>query len=204
MGWLIALGVLALIAIIPIGASIRYGESGPSAYVVAGPVHFCVFPAKKRPQKEKSSKPRKQNKAQKPSANKQTDKKTKGGSIQNFLPLLDRVFDFLSAFKGKLRVTKLEIKLILAGDDPSDLAVNYGRGWTLLGNLMPLLEKTFIIKDREVEVECDFLASQTTIAARLDISITIGRLISLLVVQGVPILREFLKIVNKRKGGAKA
>ena len=96
------------------------------------------------------------------------------------------------------------MKLILAGGDPSDLAMNYGRGWALLGNLMPLLDGAFVIKKRNLEVECDFLANQTTISARLDISITIGRVISLLVIEGVPILREFLKVMNKRKGGAKA
>ena len=69
---------------------------------------------------------------------------------------------------------------------------------------MPLLEKAFVIKKRDLEVACDFLAEKTTMIARLDISITIGRLLSLAVVHGIPIIREFLKVMNKRKGGAKA
>jgi len=69
---------------------------------------------------------------------------------------------------------------------------------------MPLLDKAFVIKKRNLEVECDFLAESMTIIARADLSITIGRIISLVVIQGVPVLREFLKIMNKRKGGAKA
>ena len=121
-----------------------------------------------------------------------------------FLPLVEKVLDFLDAFRRKLRVNHLEMKLILAGSDPGDLAENYGKAWAVLGNMMPLLENVFVIKKRDLEVECDFLADSTLITARLDITITIGRVISLLVVQGLPALREFLKLMNKRKGGAKA
>ena len=138
-----------------------------------------------------------------------TDKKVKakskkGGSLKEFLPLVDYVLDFLSAFKRKLSITRLEMKLVMAGEDPADLAVNYGKAWAALGNLMPLLERAFVIKKRDLEVECDFLAEKTLIAARADISITLGRILSLLLVQGIPVLRELLKIMNKRKGGAKA
>lgn len=204
MGWLIALGILALIAIVPVGASVLYDEAGPRAYVVAGPLRISIFPGKKQEKKIKVEKQKKKKTSQKPAEKKQSSKQNKGGNVLDFLPLLDRVLDFLTAFKSRIRVSHLEMKLVLAGDDPSSLAVNYGRGWALLGNMMPLLDGAFIIKKRELDVECDFLAEQTTITARLDITITIGRVVSLLVIHGVPILREFLKIVNKRKGGAKA
>ena len=114
------------------------------------------------------------------------------------------VLDFLAAFGRKLRVKNLQLKLILAGGDPSDLAVNYGKGWAALGNLMPLLETAFIIKKRDLEVECDFLADSTTIIAQVDLYITIGRVFALLTVQGVPIVRELLKLMKIVKGGAKA
>ncbi len=205
MGWLIALGTLALIAIIRIGASVFYDVDGPRAYIIAGPVRIPVYPVKKK-EKKKITKTGKETKKQtktKP-AEKKTEKKKSGGSIDDFLPIIDLVLDFVSAFGRKLRVNHLKLKLILAGGDPSDLAVNYGRGWAALGNLMPLLENAFVIKKRDLEVECDFLADHTTILARLDLSITIGRVLSLVVVQGIPILRELLKLLNKRKGGAKA
>ena len=46
MGWLIALGVLTLIAIVPIGVSAVYDEDGLCAYILAGFLHIPVFPAK--------------------------------------------------------------------------------------------------------------------------------------------------------------
>ena len=170
--------------------------------LIIGPIKILLFPGKKKDKKEKKEK-KKPQKANKASAGKKKEKK-KGGSIQAFLPLVEKALDFLGAFRRKLRVKRLEMKMILAGSDPADLAENYGKAWTVLGNMMPLLENVFVIKKRDLEVECDFLADSTRISARIDISITIGRVISLLVVQGIPVLREFLKLMNKRKGGAKA
>ena len=205
MGWWIALGVLVLIAILPVGASIFYDEDGFRAFVIAGPIRIPVFPVKKKEKKEKVKKEPKKKAAAKAAPKKAEPKqKKKGGSILDFLPVLDKAFDFLSAFRRKLRVPNLELKLILGGGDPSDLAYNYGRGWTVLGNLMPLLDNVLYIKKRDLEVECDCLADKTTVIARFDISITIGRILSLVFVQGLGILIEFLKVLNKRKGGAKA
>ena len=55
MGWLIALGVLILIAIIPIGVSASYDAEGPLAIVYVGVVRITVFPLKKKEKKEKAS-----------------------------------------------------------------------------------------------------------------------------------------------------
>ena len=203
MGWLIALGILALIAVLPIGVSATYNEDGPQAYVTVWPFRFLVYPSKKKEKKKKEKTAKTKKKKTKTAGNKKNTKK-KGGSLQDFLPILDMILDFLAAFGRKLRVNRLELKLILAGGDPSDLAVNYGRGWAALGNLLPLLEKAFVIKKRDLEVECDFLADNMKILARLDLTITIGRIISLLTIRGIPILRELQKILKLRKGRAKA
>ena len=85
---------------------------------------------------------------------------------------------------------------------PCDLAVNYGKTWTAVGNLIPALERWFVIKKRDVEVECDFTASETKVIARLEITITLGRLLSLVAVYAVRGLKEFFVFRNKRKGGA--
>ena len=201
MGWLIALGVLILITLIPIGISVSYDSEGPGAIVYVGPVRFPVFPVEKKEKKTKEKKPKQKGSGK---STTKTSVKKKGGKIEDFLPLVDLVLDFLATFGQKLRVKNLSLNLILAGGDPSDLAVNYGRGWAALGNLIPLLERAFVIKKRDLEVQCDFLSESTTIIAQVDISITVGRIFSLLAVHGIPIIREVLKIMKTRKGGAKA
>ena len=43
---------------------------------------------------------------------------------------------------------------------------------------------------------------ETLVIARLDLTITLGRLLGLAIVYGIRALREFLKLQKKRKGGA--
>lgn len=213
MGWLIAFGILFLLAILPLGANVMYNADGPQVKIIAGLVRFTVFPVKKKekkPKKGKVEKKSKKDKAEEQSVQQETGaaedtkdaKKKKGGSLLDFLPLVQVVLDFLGDFRRKLRLDWLELKLIMAADDPCDLAINYGRAWAALGNLFPLLERAFVIKKWNVEVECDFTASETLIIARLDITITLGRLIVLVVRYGIRALREYMKIMKLRKGGA--
>ena len=212
MGWLIALGILIMLAILPLGVSARYDGDGPVMKIIAGPIWLQVFPARNKIDSEKKEKTKPEGKTQKKEKqekttpvikdHKESTEEKKGGSILDFLPLVRVVLDLLGEFSRKLRVDRLELDLILAGEDPCDLAVNYGRAWTALGNLWPKLEEIFVIKKRRVEVQCDFEASQTCVIARLDITITVGRLLSMVVRYGIRALVQFIQITNKRKGGA--
>ena len=205
MGWLITLAVIILLAVMPLGVSARYDADGPVVRVIAGLLRFTVFPGKKK-EKPKKEKPKKEEKkpAEKSTAAKSEPKKKEGGSLKKFMPIVEMVLDFLSDFKRKLRVNRLELKLILAGDDPADLATNYGRAWAAMGNLWPKLEEWFVIKKRNVEVECDFAADETKVTARLDLTITLGRLLVLAVRYGIRAFREFRKLKGQKKGGASA
>lgn len=215
MGWQITAVVLFLLAVLPLGIRIHYNSEGLLAKVIAGPLKITVFPLPKREKKEKKKKEAKQKASEtqqqeelpkppqppKPPKEKKP-KSEKGGSILDFLPLVKVALDFLGDFRRKLRLNNLELKLILAGDDPCDLAVNYGRAWAAVGNLMPQLEKWFVIKKRNIEVECDFEASEILVIAHLDLTITLGRLLAAVCKAAVRGLIEFLKIKKKRKGGA--
>lgn len=200
-GWLIALAIIVLLAILPLGVSVIYDTGGPLVRLILGPYKMTLFPKDKKEKKKKPEKPKKDTKK---SDKTKTKKKEKtGGSITDFFPIVDALLDFLGDFLcRKLRVNVLELNLVLAGGDPCDLAVNYGKAWAALGNLVPVLERFFVIKKRDMQVQCDFTADKTLIYARLDLTITLGRLLSLGVRYGIRVLREFLKIMKLRKGGA--
>ena len=208
MGWLIAFMIVFLLAILPLGASVKYNSDGPLVRIIAGPIRFKVFPVKKKEKKEKKPKEKKQKKEKPKTDGQQTmekpkeEKKEKGGSLLDFLPLVRVGLDLLNDFRWKLRLNRLELKLILAANDPADLGLNYGRAWAAVGNLVPMLERSFVIKKKDIEVECDFTTSETLVIARLDLTITLGRLLALVTVYGVRGLREFMNLKNKRKGGA--
>lgn len=212
MGIWIAAAVLLALAILPLGVRVRYDNAGFLLSVIAGPIKITVFPIRKKVKKEKT-----QNKKKKPekktvrkesaSPEKNTTQpskaapvsKEKGGSLTRFLPLVRLGLRFLGEFRRKIRVDRLFLRLILAGDDPCDLAVNYGRIWAVVGNLVPQLERLFVIRKRDIQVECDFTADEICVVACMDVTITLGRLLVLAVYYGVRVLFEFLSM--KRKGG---
>lgn len=211
MGWLIALAVIVLLAILPLGASVLYDEDGPRVRILAGPLKIQVFPLKKKkkqdkPRKAKSQKQKKPKKAaaetapaEKPNP---APKPKSGGSWTDFLPLVRIALDLLNDLRRKLRVDHLKLHLTMAADDPCDLAVNYGRMNASLAGLIAQLERFLVIKKRDVRIDCDFTASQTLILARLDLTITLGRILSIAVIHGLRALTTFLKIKKQREGGA--
>ena len=216
MGWWITLGILFLLAILPLGVSVHYNADGPVVKLILGPIKLTVIPAKKKPKKEKKEKTKKEKKPKKAAAPKSKqvgadappaaaspEKKEKGDSILDFLPLVKTLFDFLGDFRRKLRLDNLQLKLIMAGGDPYDLAMNYGKAWAAVGNLLPKLEQWFVVQKRDIEVECDFVAPQTLVIAHLDLTITLGRLLAAVFKFLFKALIQFLKIMKKRKGGAK-
>lgn len=211
MGWLITLGILFFLAVLPLGVRISYDSDGPLVKVILGPIKFTVFPLpkkekKKEPaQKQKKKEPQSEEenlpKPPQPPKQKKPKEKKKGGSLTDFIPLVKLALNFLGDFRRKLRLDHLYLHLIMASSDPCDLAVNYGKTWAAVGSLLPVLEQVFVIKKRDVEVECDFTASETLVIARIDITITLGRLLSLIIGYAVRALKEFIILRNKRKGG---
>ena len=59
MGWLITLGILTLLAILPLGVSVKYNADGPLVRLILGPVRMTVVPAKKKSDTKKKKKPKK-------------------------------------------------------------------------------------------------------------------------------------------------
>ena len=211
MGWLIAFLILFLLAILPLGASVLYDEDGPRVRIVAGPVKLQVFPMKKKPKKDKSKteKPKKEKKpgkktapAENAPAKQPAPKPKTGGSVLDFWPLVRVALDLLNDLRLKLRVDHLKLHMTMAADDPCDLAINYGRMNASLAGLITQLERFLVIKKRDVHIDCDFAADQTVILARLDLTITLGRILSIAVRYGVRALTTFLKIKKQREGGA--
>ena len=201
MGWLIAAAVIILLLILPLGASIIYNADGPLVRLVAGPIFIRLYPGKKQ-DPDKPIKPKK--KKEKPKKEKKPATgatKKKGGPISDFYPFVKLVFDFLKDFKNKLRFDVVKFHLLMAGGDPADLAINYGKAWAIVGDAWALLETWFVIKKRDVEISCDFEGSTTLVDARIDLTITLGRILWLALSDGVKAIREYLKIRKKRNGG---
>lgn len=198
MGWLITAAVLLFLWFLPLGIDGVYNSDGARAWLVISPVRVALYPGKKKRKKEKTA----DMPAKKETRENSKQESKNCGSLSDFLPIMQIVIDLLGDLRRRFRVKRLEFKLILAGDDPCDLGINYGRAWAALGNLMPRLEQLFVIKKRNLEVECDFTANETLVFARVYMTITFGRLLSILVYYGIRALKQYFKVLNQRKGGA--
>lgn len=230
MGWWIFFGILALLLLLPVGASLFYDSLGVRVRVIAGPIRFTVFPGKKKEKKpDKKQKPEQEGQPQPergtqaelqpqaeiaampektalPEAPKPPqEKEPEGGSLTDFLPLVELALKFVGEFFHKtLHIDVLYFKITMAGDDPADLAINYGRAWAALGNLWPYIDRMFTIKKRDIQVQCDFEGSQTLVNARVDITLTLARLLGLVLGYGFRIGMKFLRIMDARKKAAEA
>lgn len=194
MGWLIALAVIVALAMLPLGIRAQYDSGGGKLALIAGPFRVPL----KSSEKKKREKPKtEEKKAVSGGASSQ-----KGGSVSDFMPLVRTVLDFLKDVRRKLRVNMLELKVILAGDDPCDLGVHYGQANALADALMPLLEESFVIKKRDVQILCDFTAEKTLVFARVDLTLTLARILSLGFKHGIRAIKDLVKLGKLRKGGA--
>lgn len=211
MGWGIFFACLVVLALLPLGIRGSYDQTGFTVRVIAGPVKITLFPRKKRKKKLKttdSSEKTTEETTKSPSEKKRpkTEKDEpgmqSGGSLERFEPWIRLGLDFLGALRRKIRLDNLYLHVVLAGDDPCDLAVNYGRAWAAVGDLLPKLERIFVIRKRDIQVGCDFAAEKITVAARGDMTMTLGRTLCLGTIYGIRALKIFLTM--KREGGAAA
>lgn len=200
MGWLIALAVLVLLGCLPLGGRVRYDKKGLQAQLLLGKIRITLYPVPgwlRKNQKKPKKEPKRQRNKKAAPVEKQQEAPKDQGDWKRFLPLLQTGLDFLGDLRRKLRVNNLTLHLILAGDDPADLAINYGRAWAALGNLMPQLSRALVIKKRDIQVMCDFTEEKTKVVFGMDLTITLGRLLSLAVGYGIQIIRQFLSMKNK-------
>ncbi len=194
MGWLIALAALAGFAVLPVGVRAVYDSGGGKAWFLLGRIPVMVYP---RRRKDKSGK-----KNEKKKTAGQGTQKQSGGSAADFVPIARSLLKLLSDLRRRFRVRLLRLHIRLAGEDPADLALNYGKATAALEGLMPQLERFFVIQSRDIRLHSDFTAEKTLVYARLDLTITVGRLLILAARHGFVLVRDFLNILKLRKGGA--
>lgn len=201
IGWLIALAVVLLLASIPfwpVGLVAVYREGGLEIAIRLGFLRFKLDP-------EGST----LKDLIVPVVKKEAEilvatikaKKEEGGKLSDLLPLLNAIWKLLGDLRRKVRVKRLDMCLTLAGGDPCDLALNYGKAWAAVGNIVSFLENFLTIKKRNVQVNTDFLGDTTRVYLKVFANMTIWRLFSLLMKHGLPLRDEYKKFLNIDEGG---
>lgn len=195
-GWIVLALVLGVF-FIPMGVVADYDENGIGVRLKIGFVGIRLYPRKKT----KGNKKEKKKSAAKAVGKSTDSEESQGGKLSDFLPLLRTLLDFLGNLRRRITIQDLRLKLILAGGDPCDMSIHYGRAWAAVGSLLPQLERLFQIKKRNVEIACDYVADETAVLGHVHISILPIRLIALVVRFGIRMLKQYSTIKNQRKGG---
>lgn len=186
MGWWIALwillgltGVIAILIVLPVGIRVRYLDGDLKMWYTIGPVRLLRYPeTETEKEKRKNSKITVRTVLNDSiSANRKFD-----SLLGDFLAELKTLLELFWALRPKLRLKRLVVKLVLGGDDPCSVAMQYGGAWAAVGMIFPVLDGAFTIKKHDISVDCDLSAgSQTRLVAKLDLTIGLGRLLARLV-----------------------
>lgn len=202
MWFLVLCIVLLLIACIPLGVNVRYNADGVYIRAVLSAVKIQVYPLPfwlRKKENKTSAKVDSKPENSKPKAEKTAEAKKSGGKLTDFIPLLKVGLSFLDGFRRKLRINKLELILTMAGDDPCDLAIHYGQANAAAETILSLLGSAFVICRQKVQILCDFLGEETKVSLDMEITITVGRLLSLAVYHGIRALKVFYSIKKNRE-----
>jgi len=157
----IIFSVLILIALLRFGVIVEYDEAGVKLWVKA------VFLKLRILDEDKKDKPKKKKKKEK------KPKEKRPGGFQRFLDLLKAALKALGRLKRRLLIKQLTLHLTLANDDPSKTAIQYGTVSAVLGTIVPVIERQFRIKRRDLMASVDFTASAPVIYAKITISIAV-------------------------------
>lgn len=201
--------VIVAILLLPVGAWAIFSGDGLTLFVEAGPLKIRVLPPKTQTpedeaqkQKKKTGKQKKKTK-EKPKEIEPAEKASFGAQLPFFRELLNRALAALGCLKRKLILRKLTLYISIGckGEDPAAAGLLYGRAWALAGTLIPVLENSFRIRKRDIQVFCSFLEEKTTVYAEGRIMFHVGDILYIGLRHGIPILIAFIQ--NKRKGGKK-
>lgn len=161
--WVLA-GLLALLFIallIPAEARFQYEGGEPFLSVRYGPVKLRLLPAKEKPKGPDEKKQKTGKKEKKAKSKKSKPKKPKAKinpeqilyALEKLPPILGRA---LKRTGRSIHIRPLKLYVLAAGPDPADTAQLYGKLEAALAAGVPILEKTFRIKDLDVRLYADF------------------------------------------------
>lgn len=198
MIWVLAVALVILVIIfLPVALTADYNAQGIQLLLNVGIIRFSLYPKREKPETKNAK-----NKMTSVIKSKGFEANQKaGGRLSDFLPILHSLFTFLGELRRHIKIKSLDIRITLAGGDPCDLSVNYGRTWAAIGSLQPHLNRIFKIQKQNIDVGCNYVSDETTVICHVESSISLGRLFALIVRYGLRILKQYFTIKKQSKGG---
>lgn len=178
----IVLAVIAffvIIALLRLGVIAEYSEDGFEMKAIAGPVRIQLVPAKEAEPKSKDNKSSKKKKTKKKSSvsASETKKQKKGGAVEKVKTVLPTALQTVGRFFKHIKINELTICYAISGDDPYNIAMNYGYASGALGYIAPILNRNFKIKKWDVNVYPCFTEPEETMYIKAKATIAVWELV---------------------------
>ena len=204
-GWII-LGVILLLIVLlclaPVGVYIRY-DAELLLRLRIGPISMTILPKKEKPSKT-VKKDRKGKAAQSETAegasesDAPSEKKTKfpkpnkAQIIYSLRTLPGILKKALSRTRRAILISPLYVKVVFAGDDPADIAENYGKAQALVSALFPELKKLVRIKKARIALSANYENEQMELYAEAGLRLRFGTILIIAFSAAFSMLRWFL------------
>lgn len=184
--------LLVVLLLLPAQVRFRYDQGELALWVRFGPVKLQLFPPEEK-KEEPEKKPKKKAKPKK-----EKPKKPKGKinreqilySLETLPPILGRA---LRRTGRRLRFAPLKIHLLVAGPDPADTAMLYGRLEAALSAGLPVLHRLVHIREQDIRLFLDFQQEQMDLIADVGVALRPWDLVSVGVRAGGSLLKWFLR-----------
>ncbi len=192
---LAVLSILAALLWLPVGVRVVYGDAGAVVRLMLGQLGIQIYPRKKRHKVKKKKKDRKQKANAKPKREMTDGEKHPQPAYtkQEILEFVKVISQFAGKLKKKLVIPKLTLHVTFGGEDAGEIALNYGRAWALLGLIIPVLENSFTIKNRDIQALCDYAEKTMKVQLEFWARIRIGQVWKLSLCAAVQIIQIYMK-----------
>lgn len=206
-GWiilLIILGLLLAVLLTPAGVRFTYDQGEMSLDVRFGPIRRRIFPGKPKPEEpEKEKKPKKRRKKPpKEEKGEEEEKEEKEKppkakinreqilyTLEKLPPILGRA---LGGTRRRVRIKPLKVHLLVAGYDPADTAVLYGKLEAALSAGLPVLRRAVHIRDEDIRLFLDFSRERMDCIAEVGVTLRPWDLLTIGGRAGIGLLKWFL------------
>lgn len=198
---MILLGVILLALLIallmPLYVRVKYEGGEFCAFIRYAGKSITLYPGKKSDEERKDDKPKLSKSKDQTDGLKEKNKKPKEKinweQICYSLDVLPRVLvKALLRTARRICITPLKLHILVAGSDPADTAVLYGKLQGVLASVMPGLHRAVRIEEQDIQLFPDFIQERMDYIADVGIRIRILDVLAIAVFAAFGLLKWYI------------
>lgn len=167
--------LLVALCLIPVTIELKAGEGDFSFRLSLG--WHTLLPSSKKNESENKPSEKKVPKATKKKGHLAATVKKLGFSLSDWLEVLEAVLKAIGRIVSGLKVPIFKLRLTISDPNPYNTVMKYNAAMSAMCSILPYMDKTFKVKDREIALDTDFDAEKTRFSLQLKSFVRLGVLI---------------------------